>query len=65
MAAEQPGIVKRQNHRRLLAQPGKRPQVKVAAVQVMAVNYLWAFRRQVQEPPRAGEVEILISTSNL
>jgi hypothetical protein len=59
MAAEHPRVVKRQNQRDLLAQPGKGPQIKVAPVQVVAVDDVWPLWWNLKDPPRLWKVEIL------
>ena len=46
MAAEQPGVMKRQNHWHLLAQPGERSQIKIAAVQIVTVYNVWPLPSQ-------------------
>jgi hypothetical protein len=47
MPAEQPGIMQGKDRRNMLAQPGQNSQIKVATVQVVAVNDIWQLRWQV------------------
>jgi hypothetical protein len=47
MAAEQPGVMKRQEHWHLVAQPWKRCQVKVSSMQVVAMHNMGSLCRQV------------------
>jgi hypothetical protein len=62
MAAEQPSIMKGQNRRYLGTQPGKSPQVKIAPVQVVAVDNIRFLRsHQLKKPPGARVMEILLA----
>ena len=59
MTTEQPGIMKRQNHRYLLAQPGERSQVKISTVQIVTMYNVWLLPGQAQKFPSTGITEVL------
>ena len=58
MTTEQPGIMKRQNHRYLLTQPGDGSQVKISAVQIVTVNDIWSVLGQIQKFPSTRETKV-------
>jgi len=58
MAAEQPGIMKCQEHWHLLTQPAERSQIKVSAMQVVTVDNVGSLPGQVEKSPSPGEAEV-------
>ena len=65
MAAQQPGVTQIQNDRRLLAQPGQCPQVKIASMQIVTMNDVRRRLGQTQEIPGPRVPEILDAEETL
>src|SRR5258705_13682459 len=58
MTTEQPGIMKRQNHRYLLTQPGDGSQAKISTMQIVTVNDIWSVLGKIQKCPTTRETKV-------
>jgi hypothetical protein len=61
MTRKEPHVVESQDRGELPGQPGKRPEVEVAAVQIMEMQDVGLERKPVQQVPRGRVFEILVT----
>src|ERR1051326_3025165 len=65
VAAHQPAVADVEDRRDAAAQLRQKTEVEVAAVQVVEVDDVRPLRRQVEQAPGAGEVDVLAPTGRL